>query len=129
MGKAIDTLGYTGGLVIAVSLIPQIFKTHKTLSAEDISYAWQAVYITGLSLLLVYAGTEKVWPVFWPALTETVLIVYLTVFKMILDCRAGPTKGGTESDPTVKNEEAGPSPSTAPVCSCQCKQLGADNRV
>lgn len=35
-----DGLGFAGGVIIAVGLLPQIVKTVMTRSAIDISYSW-----------------------------------------------------------------------------------------
>jgi uncharacterized protein with PQ loop repeat len=54
-----EAIGYTGGGVLAICLIPQIGKIIITRSARDISYAWSVLYmvsVLGLSptlLLLV----------------------------------------------------------------------------
>jgi hypothetical protein len=42
---AMDAIGYTGGCVLAICLIPQIGKIVITRSARDISYAWSVLYL------------------------------------------------------------------------------------
>ncbi len=37
MGNVIDILGTVGGVMISLSLVPQVVKTYRTKSAEDIS--------------------------------------------------------------------------------------------
>jgi uncharacterized protein with PQ loop repeat len=49
-----EILGYVGGIVLAVALIPQVVHTYKTKSTDDIAYGWQAICITGLVLNYVY---------------------------------------------------------------------------
>jgi uncharacterized protein with PQ loop repeat len=44
---AMDAIGYTGGGVLAICLIPQIGKIIITRSARDISYAWSVLYMVG----------------------------------------------------------------------------------
>lgn len=36
-----NSIGTTGGVILACALIPQIVLAHKRRSAEDISYMWQ----------------------------------------------------------------------------------------
>lgn len=42
-----DALGYVGGGVLALSLVPQIIKLVMTKSAEDISLMWSLLYFMG----------------------------------------------------------------------------------
>jgi hypothetical protein len=42
---AMDAIGYTGGCVLAICLVPQIGKIVWTRSARDISYAWSVLYL------------------------------------------------------------------------------------
>ncbi|CAM9829180.1 unnamed protein product, partial [Ectocarpus sp. 4 AP-2014] len=49
-----NVVGFVGGVVLASSLLPQIYLAHKRRSTADISYLWQAVYILGLIHLLIF---------------------------------------------------------------------------
>ena len=53
--KIIDGIGYTGGIILSLCLIPQIFKIYKTKKVDNISLLWQFMYISGIILHLVYA--------------------------------------------------------------------------
>ena len=35
-------IGYSGGIVLSICLIPQIFKVYKTKQVDNISYIWQS---------------------------------------------------------------------------------------
>ena len=54
---SIDSIGYAGGVILSICLIPQIFKIYKTKQVENISYIWQFLYFLGISLHLYY-GTH-----------------------------------------------------------------------
>lgn len=43
---------------------------------------YKGIYITGLSILLVFTFHFKLWPVFGPTLFEVVCLMYLTAFKI-----------------------------------------------
>jgi len=51
---SIELLGYIGGMVLAVALVPQVYASFKSWSTADLSYGWQCVYILGLLLNFVY---------------------------------------------------------------------------
>jgi MtN3 and saliva related transmembrane protein len=85
MWNGIDLVGSIGGFAISFSLLPQVIKTWTTKSADDISYAYQAVYILGCTLFNTYALAKKLWPVFVPCLFEEFLIVSLTLMKVMID--------------------------------------------
>ena len=38
---AFNALGVLGGVILAFSLLPQIYLAHKRRSTKDISYIWQ----------------------------------------------------------------------------------------
>ena len=54
---------------------------------EKISYYYQAIYIVGCTLTLVYAAALRLWPVYIPITLELTLIISLTVMKVIFDRR------------------------------------------
>ncbi|WIA41027.1 hypothetical protein OEZ86_004665 [Tetradesmus obliquus] len=49
-----DALGYVGGGILALSLVPQVVKLLLTRSAADISLLWSLLYLLGTVLSLVY---------------------------------------------------------------------------
>ena len=60
-----------------------VWKTYRTKSAGDISYAYQAIYIFGCTFVNIYAISLQLWPVYVPCLIEETLIVALTAMKFI----------------------------------------------
>ena len=42
MDTFINVIGFSAGLLVAASLLPQIWRAHKRESAEDLSFFWQA---------------------------------------------------------------------------------------
>ncbi|CAN0038713.1 unnamed protein product [Ectocarpus fasciculatus] len=80
-----NIVGFIGGVVLASSLLPQIYLAHKRRSTADISYLWQAVYILGLIHILIFYGHFRLWTVFYPLAFEFSSIVYLTSLKVYFE--------------------------------------------
>eukprot|EP00243_Klebsormidium_subtile_P004233 TRINITY_DN18063_c0_g1_i1.p1 TRINITY_DN18063_c0_g1~~TRINITY_DN18063_c0_g1_i1.p1 ORF type:complete len:253 (+),score=12.26 TRINITY_DN18063_c0_g1_i1:317-1075(+) len=83
-----DALGFAGGVIIAVGLVPQIVKTVLTRSAIDISYTWQGIYALGIAITLVYAYGLKIYPVAIPLTLELFFILTLVALKVAFDRRS-----------------------------------------
>jgi S-adenosylmethionine/arginine decarboxylase-like enzyme/uncharacterized protein with PQ loop repeat len=98
---ATEVLGYVGGIVLAVALIPQVVHTYKTQSTSDISYGWQTIYITGLVLNYVYFVLLSATAA-WVTLTiELFFALFLLAMKLKLDgCKGNAIKkiGGEAFD-------------------------------
>ena len=84
----VDIVGLFGGSLIALSLVPQVWKAHKTQRAEDISYYYQGIYMMGTTFLNIYGLMLGLWPVYIPGILEEVLIFILTIQKVIYTRRS-----------------------------------------
>ena len=74
----VDSIGYSGGVVLSVCLIPQIYTIYKSKEVEkNISYLWQILYIIGVSLHLYYAIYYDLLPIYIPTIVELCLILFL----------------------------------------------------
>ena len=51
----IDILGYTAGILVVISLLPQTIKSWRTKSTKDLSLWRYLIYCTGLILWIAYA--------------------------------------------------------------------------
>ena len=80
----VDTLGYAGGFVLSVCLLPQIYKTLKTWEVEHISYLWQILYIIGLGFHLYYSIYYYLLPILIPTAIELCLILFLFGVKIYI---------------------------------------------
>lgn len=54
--EPIDILGYIAGILVVISLLPQVVKSWKTRLTRDISMARYIIYIIGLVLWITYAA-------------------------------------------------------------------------
>ena len=72
-----DSIGYAGGVILSICLIPQILKIYKTKHVENISYIWQFLYFLGISLHLYYGIHYQLLPIYIPTIIELFLILVL----------------------------------------------------
>ena len=80
-----EILGYVGGILMGICLIPQIIKTCREKSAKELSYVWQFISIFGLVLILVYGIHYGLLALFLPILFELLLMISLIVLKCYFD--------------------------------------------
>lgn len=80
---SVDAIGFVGGGVLAVCLIPQIGKIVLTRSARDIAYAWSLLYCLGLLLSMVYLIFKNAIAAWIPIVVEIagcIIIICLKTF-------------------------------------------------
>ena len=78
-----DLIGYTGGIILSICLIPQIYRIIQTKEVENISLLWQLLYLTGIGLHLYYAIYYDLLPIYIPTIIELCMILFLLVLKII----------------------------------------------
>ncbi|MBU0979938.1 MAG: SemiSWEET transporter [Nanoarchaeota archaeon] len=78
----IDIMGYTAGILVVISLLPQTIKSWKTKSTKDISLRRYIIYCAGLVLWIGYAIIIENGPV---ALMNSVgLVLALSILYLKL---------------------------------------------
>ena len=80
--QIVNYLGYSGGIILSICLLPQIYKIIKTKQVDNISYLWQLLYIIGISLHLYYGVYYNLLPIYIPSLIELCLIFWLFGLKV-----------------------------------------------
>ncbi|CAN0020985.1 unnamed protein product [Ectocarpus sp. 4 AP-2014] len=80
-----DVMGVLGGSVLAAALVPQVYRVTVRKQAADISHVYQAIFVTGMVMFLVYYGYYERWEVFFPTLVSMSLQIYLVVLKLRLE--------------------------------------------
>lgn len=80
-----DAIGFVGGGVLAICLIPQIGKIVLTRSAQDISYAWSVLYMLGLSLSLVYLILKNALAAWIPLVIEIAGCITIICLKTFFE--------------------------------------------
>ncbi len=61
--NVITSVGMIAGLFTTIAFLPQVLKTHRSRSANDISIGMYLLFSLGLILWLVYGLAIKSWPV------------------------------------------------------------------
>jgi len=78
----IEMLGYMGGVLVTISLLPQIIKSYRTKSTKDISIVYTLILITGLVLWISYAILNKIVPLGVFASIELLITTSLFILKL-----------------------------------------------
>lgn len=60
---AVDVFGYIAGILVMISLLPQIIKSWKTKSTRDISFWRYGIYVAGCAVWVTYGVLIKSKPV------------------------------------------------------------------
>jgi MtN3 and saliva related transmembrane protein len=81
----LEIVGYLGGFLIAIALLPQIIKTLRTKSAKDLSMLWTLVLLIGLLLYVIYATKNTILPLMVFATIESIMTVILIFLKIKYD--------------------------------------------
>ena len=78
----IDILGYIAGILVVISLVPQVIKSWTTKSTRDISLSRYIIYVSGLILWVTYAFLIQNGPV---AITNSIgLLLALSILYLKL---------------------------------------------
>lgn len=78
----IEMLGYMGGVLVTISLLPQVIKSYRTKSTKDISIVYTLILITGLVLWISYAILNKIVPLGVFASIELLITTSLFILKL-----------------------------------------------
>lgn len=85
-----DALGYIAALFATGSFIPQVWKTWRTRSAEDLSYLMLFLHITGMALWGTYGFLLGAAPIVVANAVAILLDVALIVMKLRTSADAPP---------------------------------------
>ena len=50
----IEIIGFMAGILVALSVLPQVIKSWKTRSTKDVALSWSVVNLSGQILWIVY---------------------------------------------------------------------------
>ncbi|KAF8061081.1 hypothetical protein HT031_004541 [Scenedesmus sp. PABB004] len=96
----LDAIGFAGGGVLAVCLVPQIGKIILSRSARDISITWSLLYIVGLTLSLVYLILKNALAAWIPLVIEILGCLVIIALKLFFEhTAAGRRWSGAELPP------------------------------
>jgi MtN3 and saliva related transmembrane protein len=81
----VDALGYAAAVFATGSFVPQVVKTWRTRSAEDLSWLMLATHIVGLTLWLVYGLKLRAAPIIVANAVGVLLDIFLIALKLRAD--------------------------------------------
>lgn len=79
----IQFIGYLAGAILAVALIPQVYKSYKSKSTKDLSLMWSLILAMGLLLYTVYGVGIQEMPIIIMSSIELALTLSLVIAKLI----------------------------------------------
>ena len=82
---ATAALGFLAGIFTASAQVPQVRKTLRTRSAEDLSGRMLAILATGLALWVAYGAFIRSWPVMVCNAASLSLVTTLLLLKKRFD--------------------------------------------
>lgn len=80
--EPVTILGYVAGILVVISLLPQVIKTWRTKLTRDISLWRYIIYVTGLILWIIYAVIIGNGPVAVTNSIGLVLAIIILYFKV-----------------------------------------------
>ena len=84
----IDCIGFIGGSILGLQLIPQIYKAYKTKSTNDISTFFLFMNIVGLTLMTTYGVCNNDMPLYLPtsiSLINSLILLLLVKHNVDID--------------------------------------------
>jgi MtN3 and saliva related transmembrane protein len=81
----VDALGYAAAVFATGSFVPQVVKTWRTRSAEDLSWLMLATHVFGLTLWLVYGLKLRAAPIIAANAVGVLLDIFLIALKLRAD--------------------------------------------
>lgn len=77
-----NILGFAAGALTTTAFVPQVVKTWRTRSTEDISLGMFAIFAMGVLLWLGYGLYLRAWPIVIANSITLVLAGAMVVFKL-----------------------------------------------
>ncbi|MDP8966742.1 MAG: SemiSWEET transporter [Cyanobacteriota bacterium] len=80
--ELIDLLGLIAGTLTTIAFLPQLYKTWKSKSAQDVSLVMMITFCTGLFLWLLYGLAIHAMPVIVANAVTLILALMILVLKI-----------------------------------------------
>jgi len=81
--KASETYGYIAALLTTIAFLPQLIKTFKTKSANDVSLVMLIMFMTGLVFWIIYGWKANAIPVLLANITTLILNGSILILKLL----------------------------------------------
>ncbi|MBT8191467.1 MAG: SemiSWEET transporter [Saprospiraceae bacterium] len=79
--SAIDILGFVAATCTTISFLPQVIKTYRTKSVEDISLVMYIIFMSGLIMWLIYGLVIRNFPIIFSNIVTISLAATILYFK------------------------------------------------
>lgn len=80
---SIEIVGHIGAAIVASALAPQVIKSWRTKSTEDISLLWNSLLLTGLIIFIIYGIGIKSRPIMIFTSIEASFTFSLLILKLL----------------------------------------------
>ena len=81
--NASETYGYIAALLTTIAFLPQLIKTFKTKSANDVSLVMLIMFMTGLVFWIIYGWKANAIPVLLANITTLILNSSILILKLL----------------------------------------------
>ena len=78
-----DFFGFSAAILTTIAFLPQVFRTAKTKSADDVSILMLIIFITGLFFWIIYGIQAHSIPVLAANIVTLILNTILLALKLI----------------------------------------------
>ncbi|PIZ99437.1 MAG: hypothetical protein COX77_01465 [Candidatus Komeilibacteria bacterium CG_4_10_14_0_2_um_filter_37_10] len=78
----IEIIGFVAGVLVAISLLPQLIKSWKTKSTKDVALAWTVINLTGQMLWLVYGVYINSTPLVVMSSITMIMNIFIVTLKL-----------------------------------------------
>lgn len=80
-----EIIGFIGGILLSIQLLPQIIKSIKTKSTKDISYIFLVTSILGSIIMIIYGFLVNSISIIITLLVSCILKIILLLLKLKYD--------------------------------------------
>lgn len=78
----LDLVGYTAGVLIAISFLPQVVRSWRTRSVSDLSLAMIMATLAGTVLWILYGALSRSAPIVVMNIIFGVMVIVLLILKV-----------------------------------------------
>ncbi|NEQ20747.1 MAG: hypothetical protein F6K28_16240 [Microcoleus sp. SIO2G3] len=80
--ESIDILGYVAATLTTIAFLPQVFKTWRSRSAQDVSLVMMITFSIGVFLWLMYGLALQAMPIITANATTLILALLIVILKI-----------------------------------------------
>jgi len=101
----VEAIGYTAGTLTTVAFVPQVLKTWRSKSADDLSFVMLITFTMGVALWLIYGALIASLPVILANAVTVALSAVLVALRIRYGARPqrDPKRKRPAAEPTGRN--------------------------